>query len=107
MLSNVAIGVLAVVSAVSAVPTMHTSSGDALVKFLETRATTWNLTLSSEAEVVYPDDASWENDTSRWSLWSAPTYSVAFLPATEQDITIGVSLLSPFFDWFQLTDLSL
>ncbi|KAI4597966.1 hypothetical protein KJ359_003774 [Pestalotiopsis sp. 9143b] len=94
MLSNIAFGVLAVASAVSAVPTMHTSSGDDLVRFLEKRATTLNLTLSPEASVVYPDDASWENDTTRWSLWSAPTYSIAFLPATEQDITIGLQYLT-------------
>ena len=91
MLSNVPLGVLAAASAVSAFPTLHTSSGDALVRFFEKRASTLNFTISSEASIVYPSDATWENDTARWSLWSPPSYSVAFLPATEQDITTGVS----------------
>jgi hypothetical protein len=90
MLSHFALGILAAASAVSAGPTLHTTSGDALVEFFEKRATTLNFTISSSASIVYPNDPQWENDTARWSTWSAPTYSVAFLPATEQDITTGV-----------------
>ncbi|KAF2996169.1 hypothetical protein E8E14_003466 [Neopestalotiopsis sp. 37M] len=94
MRSNVPLGVLAAASAVSAFPTLHTSSGDALVRFFEKRASTLNFTISSEASIVYPSDATWENDTARWSLWSPPSYSVAFLPATEQDITTGLQYLT-------------
>ncbi|KAH6645461.1 FAD binding domain-containing protein [Truncatella angustata] len=94
MLSHTILGVLATALTAAAAPALHTSSGDALVRFLEKRATTLNITISPGASIVYPDQPEWTNDTARWSTWSPPTYSVAFLPATEQDITTALQYMT-------------
>ncbi|KAI0017590.1 FAD binding domain-containing protein [Xylariomycetidae sp. FL0641] len=96
MLSNTILNALAVfASTAAAIPTLRTSSGDELVRFLR-RATApdLNFTMSSGAEVLTPDSDNWANETMRWSTWSAPSYSVAFLPATEDDITTALQYMT-------------
>ncbi|KAI0601615.1 FAD binding domain-containing protein [Biscogniauxia sp. FL1348] len=96
MISKTFVNALAfLASTAAAFPTVEIRSGDALVEYLK-RATTpsLNFTLSPDASIVTPDSPSWENVTSRWSTWSAPSYSVAFIPAEEKDITIGLKYMS-------------
>lgn len=93
MLSNTAIQALAIFgSAAAAVPTWHTSSGKTLVRILRERDFS-NITteLSPEATICTPECPEWTNQTMRWSSWSAPSFNTVFIPAKEEDISIGVS----------------
>lgn len=93
MLSRTILNALAIfASAATASPTSwSTSSGDALVQYLEERAApALNFKFSSHGSIVTPDSPQWENDTSRWSTWSAPSYSVAFFPGEERDVSVAV-----------------
>ncbi|RYP28694.1 hypothetical protein DL767_007091 [Monosporascus sp. MG133] len=95
MLSNIILNVLAVfASTAAAVPTWHTSSGEALVQYFESANAPLNFTISSEASIVFPDSPEWDNATARWSSWSAPSYNIAFIPAEERDIAIGLRYMS-------------
>ncbi|OTB15810.1 hypothetical protein K445DRAFT_317456 [Daldinia sp. EC12] len=96
MLSRAIFNALAIfASSVAAGPTWHTSRGEDLVKFLE-RATapTLNFHISPNASIVTPDSPEWAEDTTRWSTWSAPTFSVAFLPAEEKDVSVGLQYMT-------------
>lgn len=96
MLSRAIFNALAIFASTAAAgPTWHASRGEDLVKFLE-RATapTLNFHISSNASIITPDSPEWVDDTTRWSTWSAPTFSVAFLPAEEKDVSVGVSGLN-------------
>ncbi|KAI5855067.1 hypothetical protein GGS23DRAFT_618979 [Durotheca rogersii] len=81
--------------AAAAVPTFQTSSGEGLVQLLERASSpTLNFSTSPEASIVYPDDPSWAADTHRWSRWAPPDFGVAFLPATEQDVTTALRYIT-------------
>lgn len=77
----------------AAVPAWETSSGAALVHMWEDRASHPGLgvNLSDKAQVLKPQDDEFMNGTTRWSSWSAPSFSIGFIPATEKDISIAVS----------------
>ncbi|KAI0003489.1 FAD binding domain-containing protein [Xylariaceae sp. FL0662B] len=95
MLSHTILNLLAVfASAAAAGPTWHTSSGDALVRYFKRAAPTLDFKISPRASIVTPDSPSWANDTARWSTWSAPTFSVAFIPAEEHDVSIGLQYMA-------------
>ncbi|KAI1485036.1 FAD binding domain-containing protein [Biscogniauxia mediterranea] len=96
MISKTFVNALAfLASTAAAFPTLEIRSGDALVQYLK-RATTpsLNFTISPDASIITPDSPNWENETIRWSTWSAPSYSVAFVPAEEQDIVTGLRYMS-------------
>ncbi|KAI1506779.1 FAD binding domain-containing protein [Biscogniauxia marginata] len=95
MLSYTILNFLAIFASTAAAgPTWRTSSGEALVQFLKRQTPTLNFTISPEASIVTPESPDWANDTARWSTWSAPTYSVAFLPAEERDVSIGLQYMT-------------
>lgn len=95
MLSNTILNALAVfASTVAAGPTWRTSSGEALVQYLKRQTEPLNFTTSSDASIVYPDSPEWDNATARWSSWSAPSYSIAFLPAEDHDVSIALQYMS-------------
>ncbi|KAI1655194.1 FAD binding domain-containing protein [Daldinia decipiens] len=96
MLSRAIFNALAIFASTAAAgPTWHASRGEDLVKFLE-RATapTLDFNISSSASIVTPDSPEWVDDTTRWSTWSAPTFSVAFLPAEEKDVSVGLQYMT-------------
>ena len=75
-------------------PLVQTSSGATLVEILEKRSgnlSSLTVDLSPKAEVFTPSDPEFAKATIRWSYWSPPTFDVAFIPATERDISIAVS----------------
>ncbi|KAI1378969.1 FAD binding domain-containing protein [Hypoxylon crocopeplum] len=96
MLSNAILKVLAIfASTVVAGPVVHANSGADLIQLLEERATpTLNFPISPQASIVTPDSPDWIADTARWSTWSPPTFSVAFIPAVEKDVSVGLQYMS-------------
>ncbi|RYP04524.1 hypothetical protein DL764_004386 [Monosporascus ibericus] len=95
MLPNTILNVLAVFASTAlASPTWRTSSGEALVEHLKRQTSQLDFPISPDASIVYPDSSEWENATARWSSWSAPRYSIAFIPAEARDVSIAVQYMS-------------
>ncbi|KAI0390143.1 hypothetical protein F5Y17DRAFT_82978 [Xylariaceae sp. FL0594] len=82
-------------SAVAALPVLQANTASELIHLLGRDAhPTLNFTMSSGASVYFPDSPDWATETHRWSNWSAPTFGVAFVPATERDISSALSYLT-------------
>jgi FAD/FMN-containing dehydrogenase len=47
-----------------------------------------------KAQVHGPEWPQWENETERWSTFSAPTFELVFTPQTETDLTQGLKILT-------------
>lgn len=45
-----------------------------------------NIGLSADSQIFFPNRPGWENETIRWTEYSAPTYSVAVRPAHVSDV---------------------
>ncbi|KAK3307255.1 uncharacterized protein B0T15DRAFT_529749 [Chaetomium strumarium] len=79
----------------SALPTLQTSSGQELVNLLERAANPeLDIAVSPKASILHPGDAGFAEDTQRWSERDAPTFKVAFFPATEKDVAIGLKYMT-------------
>lgn len=79
----------------TALPTLHARTGHDLVNLFERAAAPQlNFTASHGSSILQPNDANFATVTHRWSGWEAPTFSVAFVPATEKDVSIGVRISS-------------
>ncbi|KAK7992613.1 FAD-binding domain-containing protein [Apiospora saccharicola] len=79
----------------NAMPTLQARTGGDLVNLLE-RATDpqWNLTAAHGSSILHPSDLTFATVTHRWSDWEAPTFSLAFVPTTGQDVAMGLKYMS-------------
>ena len=94
MLRRIALSIWAIAAwpvFITAIPTLQAGTGQDLVNLFERAAgPQLNFTAGPESSILHPSDPNFASYTHRWSGWEAPSFSVAFLPATEQDVTIGV-----------------
>lgn len=52
--------------------------------------------LSKGAVIYSPSSPNWANESSRWSVYHAPTWNYVVVPETEKDIAETVSSLSQY-----------
>ncbi|KAK7932021.1 hypothetical protein PG985_002733 [Apiospora marii] len=98
MLRHVALSLWAVAAWTApstAMPTLHARTGNDLVNLFErSMGPQLNFTPSHGSSILHPNDSDFASVTHRWSGWEAPTFSVAFLPTTEQDVSIGLKYMT-------------